>query len=147
MTRPAWTAWRTKDSRIKRFPQWKEQKYNYGWSMLMHGRSHHSIVIGLKLKINKLRGKNLATGLPWWSTGWESSCLYGGHRPEPGNGKIPHALGLLSPWATSPCAKSGCSTTREATAMRDPAPQERAAAFPQLEKACAQRRRASPDIN
>ena len=32
-------------------------------------------------------------------------------------------------------------------AMRDSAPQQRAAAFPHLEKACAQRQRASTDIN
>ena len=31
--------------------------------------------------------------------------------------------------------------------VRDPEPQKRAAPFPQLEKACAQRQRASTDIN
>ena len=147
MTRTAWTASRTKDCRIKGFPQWRGCKYSYGWSMLMCGRSHQSMEIVLKLKISKLRGIKLATGLTCWSSHWESACPCGGHGPYPGNGKIPRASGQLSPWATSPCAQSGCSATREATVMRDPAPQERAAPFPQLDKACAQRQRASTGIN
>ena len=60
--------------------------------MLMYGRSHHSIVIVLKLKINKGE-KKLAKGLPWWSTGWESASQCEGHRPDPETEKITQASG------------------------------------------------------
>ena len=42
-------------------------------------------------------------GLPWWSSGWESTCLCG-HRFDPWSGKIPHTGEQLSP----------CPTTTEA---------------------------------
>ena len=39
MTRPAWTASITKDSKIKSLPQWRGCNDSYGWSMLMYGRN------------------------------------------------------------------------------------------------------------
>ena len=43
----------------------------------------------------------IALGLPWWRSGWESTCQCRGHRFEPWSGKIPHATERLSPWATT----------------------------------------------
>ena len=40
-------------------------------------------------------------GLPWWCSGWESTCQCRGHRFEPWSGKIPHAVEQLGPWATT----------------------------------------------
>ena len=39
-------------------------------------------------------------GLPWWRSGWESSCQCRGHGFEPWSGRIPHAAERLGPWAT-----------------------------------------------
>ena len=36
-------------------------------------------------------------GLPWWSGGWASACHWRGHRLDPRSGKIPQAMGPLSP--------------------------------------------------
>ena len=44
--------------------------------------------------------KNVALGLPWWCSGWESACQSRGHGFEPWSGKIPHATEQLGPWAT-----------------------------------------------
>ena len=44
--------------------------------------------------------KNLKIGLPWWRSGWESTCWCRGHGFEPWSGKIPHATEQLGPWAT-----------------------------------------------
>ena len=40
-------------------------------------------------------------GLPWWRSGWESACQWGGHGFKPWSGKIPHAAEQLGPWATT----------------------------------------------
>ena len=40
-------------------------------------------------------------GLPWWRSGWESTCQCRGHGFKPWSGKIPHAVEQLSPWATA----------------------------------------------
>ena len=40
-------------------------------------------------------------GLPWWRSGWESTCQCRGHGFEPWSGKIPHAVEQLGPWATT----------------------------------------------
>ena len=40
-------------------------------------------------------------GLPWWRSGWESTCQCRGHGFEPWSGKIPHATEQLGPWATT----------------------------------------------
>ena len=45
--------------------------------------------------------KHSGMGLPWWHSGWESTCQCRGHTFEPWSGKIPHALEQLSPWATT----------------------------------------------
>lgn len=39
--------------------------------------------------------------LPWWPRGWESSCQCRGLSFDPWPRKTPHALGQLSPCATS----------------------------------------------
>ena len=44
--------------------------------------------------------QEIAPGLPWWRSGWESACRCGGHGFEPWSGKIPHAAEQLGPWAT-----------------------------------------------
>ena len=41
------------------------------------------------------------SGLPWWSSGYESACQCQGHRFDPWCGKIPHAAEQLSPCATT----------------------------------------------
>ena len=40
-------------------------------------------------------------GLPWWHSGWESTCQCRGHGFEPWSGRIPHAAEWLGPWATT----------------------------------------------
>ena len=45
--------------------------------------------------------KNEFGGLLLWSSGWESACQCKGHRFDPWSGRIPHALGQLSPFATT----------------------------------------------
>ena len=40
-------------------------------------------------------------GLPWWLSGKESPCRCRRHEFDPQSGKIPHAKGRLSPWATT----------------------------------------------
>ena len=47
---------------------------------------------------NKLQ---LLLGLPWWSNGWESTGQCRGHGLDPWSRKIPHAIGQLSPQATT----------------------------------------------
>ena len=39
--------------------------------------------------------------LPWWCSGWESTCQCRGHGFKPWSGKIPHAVEQLGPWATT----------------------------------------------
>ena len=68
--------------------------------------------------------ERMFSGVPWWSSGWESTLKCGGHQFSPRSGKIPHTAGQLSPWATteSVCCKSwspGCAT-REVTSMGRP---------------------------
>ena len=57
-------------------------------------------------------------GLPWWHSGWESTCQCRGHGFEPWSGKIPHATEQLSPCTTTTeptCCNywSPCATTPE----------------------------------
>ena len=76
-----------------------------------------------------------ALGLPSWSSGWESACVFRAHQLDPCSGKIPHAAEQRSPCAMtiepvfySPRVttaearepQSLCSTMREATAVRRP---------------------------
>ena len=51
----------------------------------------HQKIIGLRKYV---------MGLPWWCSGWESACRYGGHGFEPWSWQIPHATEQLGPWAT-----------------------------------------------
>ena len=46
-------------------------------------------------------GKYNLLGLPWWCSGWESTCQCRGHGFEPWSRKIPHATEQLSPCATT----------------------------------------------
>ena len=49
----------------------------------------NNIVVVLKLKINKLGGKKkFATGLLWWSSGWEMPVNVGDTGPIPGLGRF-----------------------------------------------------------
>ena len=65
-------------------------------------------------------------GIPWWSSGEESTCQCREHGLDPWSGKILHAAGQLSPCtATTETLKPGvsqrpCSATREALATRGP---------------------------
>ena len=59
--------------------------------------------------------------LPWWSSGWKSSCQCRGYGFTPWSGKIPHASGHLNPCATtteSHAPQILCSATRDATTRR-----------------------------
>ena len=73
--------------------------------------------------------------LPWWLSGKESTCQCRRHRFNRWSGKIPHALGQLSPGITATesmlqrpgsatteayTAHGLCSATREAIAMGSP---------------------------
>ena len=63
-------------------------------------------------------------GLPWWCSGWESTCQCGGHRFELWSGRIRHAAELLSPCATTaePPLWSPRATTAEARAPQQEKP-------------------------
>ena len=109
-------------------------------------------------------------GLPWWRSGWESTCQCRGHRFEPGSGKVPHAAEQLGPCATaaepvlwsprattteptccnywSSCAWSPCSAMREAAAGRGPrTAMGSGPRSPRPEGACVQQRRPNAAIN
>ena len=45
--------------------------------------------------------KSQMLGLPWWRSGWESTCQCRGHGFEPWSRRIPHAAEQLGPCATS----------------------------------------------
>jgi len=63
--------------------------------------------------------KKSHTGLPWWSSGEEPACQVRGHVFDPWSGKIPHAVGQLSPSATASQPRLwSLFFTREATTMR-----------------------------
>ena len=49
---------------------------------------------------------HIKRGLPWCSNGKESTCQCRGHRFNPRSRKIPHALGQLSPCATTTEARA-----------------------------------------
>ena len=77
--------------------------------------------------------KNDTQGLPWWRSGWESTCQWRAHGFEPWSGKIPHAVEQLSlcakllslcSRACAPQLLSPCATTTEARAPGARAPQQ-----------------------
>ena len=82
----------------------------------------YGITITVKQFNDHLQVKTITRGLPWWHSGWESTCQCRGHGLEPWSGKIQHVAEQLSPCATttepvhhnywSPCS------TREAATMR-----------------------------
>ena len=52
---------------------------------------------GGRLLLNKIRPSRVSgRGVPWWRSGWESTCYFGGNGFEPWSGKIPHAAEQLS---------------------------------------------------
>ena len=61
-----------------------------------------------------------SVGLPWWSSGWESTCWCGDHGFDPCSGKIPHTLGQLSLGCHNyqVSAPSHLCSTREGTEIR-----------------------------
>ena len=73
----------------------------------------------IRAKFNRI--KKFCQGLPWWSSGWESTCQGRGRGFHPWSEKIPcgqgnqaHVRQPLSPPAESLCP------TRQATVMRSP---------------------------
>ena len=71
--------------------------YNYGLFVLYSRNQHNIKAIFLQLK-NKLKKKEV---LPWWLSGEESTCQCRRHEFDPWSGKIPCALGQLSPCITT----------------------------------------------
>ena len=72
------------------------------------GKYITGILVSKTYKLYKLCGrpknvnfKKAHSGLPWWCSGWESTCQCRGHGFEPWSGKIPHATEQLGPWATT----------------------------------------------
>ena len=82
----------------------------------MHHHVHCSIIYNSQDKCPLM-------GLPWWRSGWESTCQCRGHGFKPWSRKIPHATEQLSP----------CTTTTEPTCCNYWSPHARAHA-PQQEK-------------
>ena len=60
------------------------------------------------------------SGLPWWVSGKESACQCRGHGFDLSSGKIPYAVGHLSPapQLPKPTHLGLCSATRGATSVR-----------------------------
>ena len=52
-------------------------------------------------KVQEMFNKDLEEGLPWWHSGWESTCQGRGHGFDPWSRKIPHAAEQLSQCATT----------------------------------------------
>ena len=59
-------------------------------------------------------------GLSWWSSGWEATCQWKGHRFDLWTGKLPHAVEQQSPGATTtePVFESLCAAPTEAWVPR-----------------------------
>ena len=77
-------------------------------------------------RISKLENKT--TGLPWWSSGWKSTCIEGDM--DPWSGKIPHAIKRLSLWTTTTDAQAprACAPKQEKRSQWEArTPQPRAA--------------------
>ena len=62
---------------------------------------NHTVFLNVQQELNQNQG------LPWWLSGKESDCQCRRHRFNPWSGKIPHAVGRLSP----------CTTTAEDSAL------------------------------
>ena len=95
---------------------------------------HFVITRATSKKDNENRYNSKANrGLPWWSSGYESTCQCRGHRFNPWSRKIPHAAGQLSLRAATTEAR-----VPGAHAPQQEKPPQWEARAPQLEKACAQ---------
>ena len=100
--------------------------------------SAHRLVVCAGMSLKYLSGvamKSDSQGLPWWLSGWRSTCQCRRHRFNPWSRKIPHALEQLNPctttcepvlkglWAatTEPvCHNYWSPSTRETTAIKKP---------------------------
>ena len=114
-------------------------------------------------RYGKARQKQGSLGLPWWSSGKESTCQRRGHRFDPQSRKIPHATGLLGQYTTTPepmyhraCAPQqekppqweACTLqSRVALAPPAPHPTPTTPRSLQLEKACTQQRPSAAKVN
>ena len=58
------------------------------------------------------------SGLPWWYSRLESACQYREHGFDSWSGKIPHAMGQISPEPQLLKPEGPSASTREAKAMR-----------------------------
>ena len=65
---------------------------------------------GLELELSAYRTEGQRTGLPWWSSCWESACQGRGHGFSSWSGKLPHAVEQLSPYNTvnEACVPRAC---------------------------------------
>ena len=93
----------------------KREKRNPNWKSNAVSVCRHDIITWRILKmpwrelINeistvaeyKMSPQKSLAGLPWWPSGWESTCPCRGHRFVPWSGKIPYAVEQLSPHATT----------------------------------------------
>ena len=83
------------------------------------GRGHRCHSVPLALTMKRVGGlvpegtHEIFPGLPWWSSDKESTCQCGEQGFDPWSGKIPHALGQLTPCTTTTKpVLQGLQTTR-----------------------------------
>ena len=82
--------------------------------------------------------KRQIPGLPWWLSGKESTYRCRSHGFDPWSGKIPHAVRLPSP----------CATTADAHALPEKSPHSEQPALHSLRKAaCSNEDPGQPKIN
>ena len=97
----------------------------------------------------------IVRGLPWWSSGKESTCQCKENGFDPWSRKISHAVEQLSLCATTTehhsywaqAREPGHSATREAITIRTRTAAKRSPHLPQLEKAHAQQQSPSTTNN
>ena len=84
-------------------------------SMLLQEKNSIFIHSGLSSVPSTWLVSITSVGLPWWHSGWESTCQCRGHGFEPWSGSIPHAVEQLGPCATTtePALQSPRATTTE----------------------------------
>ena len=74
-----------------------------------------NISLACFVRANFNRIKKLCPGLPWWSSGWESTCQGRGHRFDLWAEKIPCASGHLRPSDTATKPKCQEPVSHEAS--------------------------------
>ena len=95
----------------------EQQAYWFTAFSTSNGTFHRTRTNDLKMWIERL---------PWWSSGWESTCQCKGHGFNPWSGRIPYAVRQLSPCATTTEAQVPQSLCTSMNSSPD---------SPQLEKA------------